>query len=459
MMTKRGKSTGSSSQRLKELNRISELPDPLICQILSHLSTKEAVSTSVLSTRWRSLWLCVPALELGHWNLSDFSAFVSFCDRFFDSSRVSCIHRVKLNIAENEDEANPSHLKSWINAAVKRKIQRLNVLCPPESSYVMPGSLYKCETLVSLKLQYLEVNFVGVEFVSLPCLKTLHLKYVRYNRNDANFERLVSCCPVLEELEVLECDWLRAIVYRVVSRSLKKLTVHIHEDEPESEFRSGFVVDAPRLRFLSINDNLSDSFVIKNMDSDSKVDLSLPFGLIVFDEASVSSRRSSVGGFLSGISKVRDMTICKDTFKLICKYSRLEPLPQFGHLSHLRVTLYVSQMKWLPTFLERCPNLKSLVLVWDGNSERMCEDDWLNPRIRFSSVPECLLSSLEFVEFKTSITGHAPEITLVSYFLENSTILKKLTLRLDYYYANEKDFFTVLRVIPKRSITCQVVVL
>ncbi|CAL9243411.1 unnamed protein product, partial [Arabidopsis halleri] len=51
------------SQRLEE-DRISQLPDPLICHILSHLLPKEAITTSVLSTRWRSLWLWVPNLEL-----------------------------------------------------------------------------------------------------------------------------------------------------------------------------------------------------------------------------------------------------------------------------------------------------------------------------------------------------------------------------------------------------------
>ena len=53
-------------------------------------------------------------------------------------------------------------------------------------------------------------------------------------------------------------------------------------------------------------------------------------------------------------------------------------------------------------------------------------------QISFSSVPECLLYSLQFVDFDTKILGFYAELELVKYFLENSAILKKLTLQVKY---------------------------
>ncbi|XP_024011702.1 putative FBD-associated F-box protein At5g53635 [Eutrema salsugineum] len=340
--------------RAHSKDMISQLPDHLICHILSLLSTKEAVKTSVLSTRWRQLWLWLPSLELKSRDFSDFNNFMSFGYRFFDSNRVSCKHKLKLTIHRNEDGVKDAYyLTPWLKAAVKHKIQHLHVHSYSYADHrfhKMPQRLYTCHTLVCLKLFQVTLDDAG--FVFLPKLKTMHLEYVKFP-NEATFETLVLCCPVLEDLKIFVAND-DGKVFRVHSLSLKRLTF-----ERVSSFFSdsaGVVIDAPRLCFLKINDNVSKRFIVDSLDSNTILDMSLVFGLEEvdktnwdefddgavlgeFDESIVSPMRSSISDFLSGISRVSDMSICARTFKLLYQYSKLQPLPKFGHTSRLQITL------------------------------------------------------------------------------------------------------------------------
>ncbi|KAL1533916.1 putative F-box/FBD/LRR-repeat protein [Salvia divinorum] len=45
-------------------DRISMLPDDILVLILSSLSLKDSIKTSILSSRWRNLWILTPKLDL-----------------------------------------------------------------------------------------------------------------------------------------------------------------------------------------------------------------------------------------------------------------------------------------------------------------------------------------------------------------------------------------------------------
>ncbi|XP_020871441.1 putative FBD-associated F-box protein At5g53635 [Arabidopsis lyrata subsp. lyrata] len=150
----------------------------------------------------------------------------------------------------------------------------------------------------------------------------------------------------------------------------------------------------------------------------------------------------------------RKLIIYLETFKVIHHYSKVKPLPQFDYMSRLEITLFASDLKWLPTFLEHCPNLKSLELVLDHQSRKIYSKE--RNQISFSAVPQCFFSSLEFVEITNNIRGYAADmfLNLVSYFLENSAILKKLNLHSCSNDRAYKYIFKKLLSIPRRSPGC-----
>ena len=55
MKNQNRKKQGESAAKCKKEDYISKLPNSIICYILSYLKVKDAVTTSVLSSKWRNI--------------------------------------------------------------------------------------------------------------------------------------------------------------------------------------------------------------------------------------------------------------------------------------------------------------------------------------------------------------------------------------------------------------------
>ncbi|XP_020871986.1 F-box/FBD/LRR-repeat protein At1g51370-like [Arabidopsis lyrata subsp. lyrata] len=440
-MVGRKKKTKICDKVSHEEDRLSQLPEPLISEILCQLSTKDAVRTSVLSTRWRNLWQSVPGLDLDSGTFSTFDAFVSFADRFFYSHKESWIRKLRVNIH------NSSHSKSfpirWIDAVSTHRIQHLDVhfaFGRPEESPSL--NIYVCQTLVQLRLR--GATLASAEFVSLPCLKIMQLEYNSYP-NEATVEKLVSGSPVLEYLTIITYFDGRRRIFQVRSHTVKR--IHINEC-------TQVVIDAPLLQCLRATVSIPKNFQFINSAFSGRLDIDI----------SINGTRweSVICDILTNISRVRDLVISRRTWKEIFEYSKSGPVPkehcgifQFRNLSHLNARFYISDLETLPTLLESCPKLESLILEL-VKDRYMIGKKKKEPKVMFSKVPQCLVSSLKFVQWKRLISRYEGEIELVRYFLKNSKILEKF--RLDTYYTEKSKctFLQELLTMPRCSSVCEI---
>ncbi|KAF8055057.1 hypothetical protein N665_1304s0010 [Sinapis alba] len=431
---------------------ISLLPEPLLCHILSFLTTEQAVWTSVLSSRWRHLWKLVPRLELDSSDFTNDQVCVDFIDKFLALQGKSYLSEFKLTIDHDVFDGEASLYEPCLGRVLldMRKFERFQV----ENRFKLdrvcyiatPLTLSVCEALVCLKLHFVKLN---VEFVSLslPCLKIMFLEDVVLP-SDAAAEALISSSPVLEVLKICLSKDDVVVALRVCSPSLKSFTLKRVQRRFYVRGHS-VVIDAPKLEYLSLMDYYQfRSFKIISMADFVKVDIDVVFVLMTDS----LSEKTIIDNLLSNFSGVKDMTMSWRTLQFINSSHQTNPLPKFHGLTCFRATMCLNASpELLPVVLESCPNLKHLTL------ELVIYPFAVMTRLSTVKLPPCLVSSLESVEMESPVTEVATELRLARYFMKNSTTLKKLVLRLNQSFTGVKHKPSVLEQLvksPRRSSLC-----
>ncbi|XP_010412404.1 PREDICTED: F-box/LRR-repeat protein At4g14096-like [Camelina sativa] len=162
------------SARKRIASGLDNLPQSLLCDILSFLPIKFAATTSVLSKSWRYAWAFSPNLSFRY-------------DEGVDGAPVG----------------------GWIRYALKYKVLDLEI-----QIYILnnwsgpPRDVFVSKELVRLEIGTGDCCIIDLEGdCNLPSLKILRLDDVQFKDGCTGLLKLLSSCPVLEELAMVDMRW------------------------------------------------------------------------------------------------------------------------------------------------------------------------------------------------------------------------------------------------------------
>ncbi|XP_058228284.1 F-box/LRR-repeat protein At2g42730-like [Rhododendron vialii] len=199
-------------------DRISVLPDEIVCTLLSLLTMKEAARTSVLSHRWENLWKYFTGsldfdgsktmdrmeqeMEI---SLENFEMSLKTIEMSLETERAKYINWVNkvLNLHQGQDidgfrvcfdldKKSACIIDGWINFAMGKRVRRLE-LDLIECSAVRIGQSYTF-SLSSLRV-------LNVSSLTALCLRNVDM-------TDEVLAHFLSNCPLIEELSLMESESL-----------------------------------------------------------------------------------------------------------------------------------------------------------------------------------------------------------------------------------------------------------
>ncbi|XP_058747544.1 FBD-associated F-box protein At4g10400-like [Vicia villosa] len=431
-----------SSKRRKEvenhsvgIDRMSSLPDSLLCHILSFLPTKTSVATMTLvSRRWRHLWQHLQAFDLDEDSFRTvqkskrFKKFALFVNAVLAFRKSRDIRNFQLTCDIQESNHRRYCAEMWICAAINPNLEQLSLSIATANfcwRLNLPRSLLNCTNLVSLSLvgeismnvQHFELHF--------PSLKWLKLDAIIF---DSEID-LLSACPILETLHH---------VYFVP----EYWTIH---PAPPSSQRLKFAGGNFSWTFLQVDCGfgITTLGIIGNLQS--------------MVEACIHFFPSQISEFVDPIldhlqnDNVSQIQLRHSTTKCSLRPQVLN-YPEFRNLLHLKFILPCFNTNLLVNVLDKCHMIQ--VLIIQSNKEEQPPLRTWDPKS--TTVPKCLKSHLSYIHIE-GYQGFEDELTFAEYILRNGLVLKTMLIFVDTTIQLTNKYCSVKRLtdIPRGSTMCQ----
>ncbi|XP_010507656.1 PREDICTED: F-box/LRR-repeat protein At3g03360-like [Camelina sativa] len=356
----------------EDIDLISSLPDEILQIILSFISTKLAITTSVLSRRWRHVWCDTPSLSFSdNCNLdpSSVDKILSRCTaRKMMSFQLCAIGFHYRN-----------YVNSWIEFAKSRNVE--NLLLEKHGFDDIPDSFY---TNSSVKQLYLKSAY-GDDLD--PKCSVLDL----------------SKSPRLKTLEIESEYWLQGV---------KIVAPHIH---------------SLRLRFT-----ISD-FAYSLVDVSPLTEAELDVDSGSHEKLNVYYIKTIVLKMLEKLQNVEKLTLCGNFLKALSLADlHCYSFPKLKvKVLTLETTISQDVISGIVRLLQHSPELKKLTLrTMDCDARRGYVDNYLDS---YSWIPNQCSESWVFGDIKSRDVETKHVALFMELVLKTTKTLKKMVVRLGPY--------------------------
>ncbi|XVE50305.1 hypothetical protein DITRI_Ditri01bG0151300 [Diplodiscus trichospermus] len=360
----------------KTMDRISSLPDEILCHILSFVPSIDSIQTSILSKRFRYLWRSVPVLDF-----MDIICPKDKLEKLVDNALsshedLSTVRKFFLRCYISK--YSQTTISKWINSATAcaSNLEELDLYVRQKPNVYLPSAFFSCQRLKSLGLAGDIIIHNIPPDLFFPSLKTI-----------------------------------------------KFMSISIVDDNPLDKL---FSAACPKLEILHLVD-----FSMNIFPGRDKTKLYLNFFKAYWTQGGCQNNMLSPDSASINVKFLKQLELFHtDMFEIVKFRGRHGTRPVFEHLTHLVVGVGRKYFFALPILLEHSPNLTFLVLERSGPSEYFSElsssvyEEYSHRWDAPPTVFKCLVCNLETVEIK-EFNG-IREMEVVKYFLNNALVLRKL---------------------------------
>ncbi|KAF8391421.1 hypothetical protein HHK36_023726 [Tetracentron sinense] len=448
----------------KEQDRISSLPDSVLIHILSFLPTKDAIKT-ILLRRFGYLWTYLPTLDFDDSVYREFmetdvyfdsksdGQFVKFVNHTLILHKDSTISKFRLrfqffdypDLLENhpglmKKKRLADEINTWIRFAIRKNVHVLDLdfLADKDFAdkpdidtlYELPHYVFCNDSVTELKLTFCDIKPWG--HIQMGSLKTLSLKCIPLFDNI--IADILSGCPLLEELVLIECFDLDKL--SITSPHLKKVTVYSGIEH--KIWLDELTISCPNLMSLDLSGRIMQANLT---DKSALVSVNLDFNFKQDDDYDEEGEENYSNFFFlhDAYPSLKRLLERLHSTKVLTKWELEKTNYPCLSSNWKYVEVQTMLTKWhLPgvaSLLRRSANLETLTIHIDPGTDDKVDKTWLSLddfdgadywNSQELSFP-CLTHHLKTV----TMSGFNPksyEMQLVEFLLKNAKVLEKMVI-------------------------------